>query len=331
MTRPLLRPSLLLAAACLTALSGCDRLVGLAPLLTQVTSCGMAVGAQDLARLAEGPAIFVDAVRVVVDEVGRQAQAVGRGLQGGVSLDGKALAALGPYAWQGEGGYRREAGDGRGFTLRFTYGEGVPGKAAGAPLEADLTRLDSYVPDALALLNPAGARGPLFPLVQATGLTGGTLAFRDEALRLAVGSTVATTLQGYALQLAVTTRPMTAGGLVQALAAREVALDLRDTALRDPARGFALTMKRFGLTVGLDGTTRLGGDYVVEVASGALRYVGAVSTADGRPRLSLRCTEDASSEFAAVTWADGKPELAWRGGRSALSLPALAPARIDAP
>ncbi|MEB3327655.1 MAG: hypothetical protein VKQ33_00310 [Candidatus Sericytochromatia bacterium] len=314
----------------LVALPGCDRLVALAPLLTTVTACGVAVGPRDVVRLAEGPAIFVDAVRVVVDEVSRQAQAVGRGLQGGVSLDGQALAALGPYAWQGEGAYRRAAGEGRSFSLRFTYGEGVPGKAPGAPLEADLTRLDSYVPDALALLNPAGARGPLFPLVQAAGLTGGTLAFRDEALRLAVGSTAATTLEGYALQLTVSTKPLTAGGLVRALGTREVALDLRDTALRDPARGFALTLKRFDLTVGLDGTTRLGGDYMVEVASGALRYVGAVSTAAGQARLSLRCTEDAESEFAAVTWTEGRPELSWRGGRSPLTLPSLGPAQPDA-
>jgi hypothetical protein len=322
-----LRPTSLLLAGGLTVLTSCDSLRAFAPLLTSAAPCGVAIRTQDMVKLAEGPAIFVDAVRVVVEEVGRQAQAVSRALQGGVTLDGKALAALGPYAWQGEGGYRREAADGRSFTLRFTYGEGVPGKTPGTPVEADLTRLDSYVPDALALLNPAGTRGPLFPLVQATGLTGGSLAFRDEALRLAVGSTAATTLQGYALQLTLSTRPLTAGGLLQALTAREVGLDLRDTALRDPARGFALTMKRFGLTVGLDGSARLGGDYVVEVASGALRYVGAVTTADGQPRLSLRCNEDAASEFAAVTWVGGRPELAWGGGRSALSLPALAAAQ----
>lgn len=323
--------SLCLAVAATVALTACDRLVALAPLVAQVTTCGQPLGAQDLVRLAEGPAIFVDAVRVVVDEVGRQARSVSQGLQGGFALNGEALQAIGPYAWQGEGAYQRKVNAERTFTLRFAYGEGVPGKTAGAPVEADLARLDSYVPDALALLNPAGKRGPLFPLVQATGLSSGKLAFRDEALRLAVGSAASTTLEGYALQLALSTRPMTAAGLLKALEAREVTLDLRDTSLRAPAKDFALTMKRFELTVGLDGTTRLGGEYVVELQSGALRYVGAVTQDPTGPRLSLRCSEAADSEFAAVAWANGKPELSWRGGRATLTLAALKPVLTETP
>ena len=323
--------ALFLALACTTTLTACDRLVALVPLVAQVTTCGTPVTAQDLVKLAEGQAIFVDAVLVVVDEVGRQARSVGQALQGGISLNGEALAALGPYAWQGEGGYTRTVSPERSFSLRFAYGTGVPGKAAGAPLEADLTRIDSYVPDALALLNPGGQRGPLFPLVQSTGLTSGRLAFRDEALRLAVGSAASTTLEGYALQLALSTRPMTASELLAALKAREVSLDLRDTSLRAPAKDFALTIKRFELTVGLDGNTRLGGEYVVELQSGALRYVGAVTQQDSGPRISLRCEEDAASEFAAVSWANGKPELSWRGGRTALTIASLKPVLTETP
>lgn len=323
--------ALFLAAVSATTLTACDRLVALAPLVAQVTTCGTPVTAQDLVKLAQGPAIFVDAVRVVVDEVGRQARSVGEALQGGISLNGEALAAIGPYTWQGEGGYTRKVSPERSFSLRFAYGTGVPGKTAGAPLEADLTRIDSYVPDALALLNPSGQRGPLFPLVQATGLTSGRLAFRDEALRLAVGSAASTTLEGYALQLALSTRPMTASELLAALKAREVSLDLRDTSLRAPAKDFALTIKRFELTVGLDGSTRLGGDYVVELQSGALRYVGAVTQQDSGPRISLRCEEDAASEFAAVSWANGKPELSWRGGRTALTIASLKPVLTETP
>lgn len=317
--------SLFLAVVCTTAVTACDRLADIAPLLAQVTTCGRPLTAQDLLKLAEGPAIFVDAVRVVVDEVGRQARSVGQALQGGVSLNGEALAAIGPYAWQGDGGYTREVSPERAFSLRFFYGTGITGKTAGVPLEADLTRIDSYVPDALALLNPSGPRGPLFPLVQATGLTTGRLNFRDEALRLAVGSTASATLKGYALQLALSTRPMTASELLAALKAREVSLDLRDTSLRAPAKDFALTIKRFELTVGLDGSTRLGGEYVVALQSGALRYVGAVTQQDSGPRISLRCEEDAASEFAAVAWADGKPELSWRGGRTAFTIAPLTP------
>lgn len=325
--RPIVSFALVLVAS---ATAGCEQLLALAPLLPQAAFCGTPTGAQDLVRLAEGPALFVDAVRVVVAEVGRQAQVVGRGVQGGLSLDGKALEALGPYAWQGDGAYRREAAADRAFTLRLTYGEGVPGKVTGAPLEADLTRLDSYVPDALALLDPAGKRGPLFPLVVASGLTSGKLAFRDEALRLEVGSAVRTELQGFGLRLSLATSPLTASGLLTRLAERRLTFSLKDTALTHPGRGFQLAIKRFDVTVGLDGEAEAGGDYAVEVTNGTLRYVGAVTTTRGGPRLSLRCSEDASTEFAAVAWVNGKPELTWNGGRSPLTVPALAPLRTDA-
>ncbi|MEB3198416.1 MAG: hypothetical protein VKP62_14545 [Candidatus Sericytochromatia bacterium] len=325
MTRVLLFSATLSA---MFASSACDRLQALAPLLPELLVCGAPVLPQEMARLGEGPALFVDAVRVLTAEVARQTRQLSSALQGGVRLDGQVFEALGPYAWQGQGTYQREAADDRVYRLRLYWGEGHAGKAVDQPLEAELTRLDSYVPDLLALINPAGVRGPLFPLLQPTPLPGGGWGFRDEALRLDVGTVLKTTTQGFTLQLALGSTRQTLGALARQIASRRLPLSLEDTAMTHVGRGFKLGIKRFGVTVSLDdGAVTPQGDYLFEAQHGPVRFWGAVTTAAEGPRVSLRCSEAEDGEFASLTWRDGKAHMAWKGGSSAFSLPGLAKLR----
>lgn len=297
----------------------------LAAVLPAVGFCGAEARTQDLAKLGEGPALFVDAMRVVATEVSQQARSLANGLQGGLSVDQRALEALGPYQWKGTGTYQREAAADRAFRLRFFYGDGVAGKAAGTPIEADLAKLESYVPDVRALLDPSLAKGPLFPLVEAAGLTSGRLGFRDEALRFDVGSLVNANLKGYGLKLNVGTTKNTVNGLLKQLGERKLALSLEDTAMENPAAGFRLTIKKFDLGVGLGGQADLGGDYLFEVANGPLKYFGAVKTVAGVPAVSLRCGETDATEFATIGFVEGRADVKFKTENFPITLPGLAP------
>jgi hypothetical protein len=307
-----------MAGGTATTTSGCNELATALPALG---FCGTAVAPAELVKLGEGPALFVDAMRIVASEVATQAQLLAKSLQGGVQLDQNALQAVGPYKWQGGGTYSRQAATDRAFRLRFFYGSGVAGKTAGTPIESDLARLDSYVPN---LLNPAQG-GPLFPLVEAAGFSSGRLGFRDEALRFDLGSLVTADLKGYGLNLNVGTTQNTVGSLLKQLGERKLAFSLGDTAMTNTAAGFKLAVKKFDLTVGLDGKADLGGDYLFEVANGGLKYFGAVKTAGGIPALSLRCGEDQATEFATMSFVDGKADMKLRTDNFPINLPGLAP------
>ena len=304
------------------ASGGCAELAAVLPV---VGFCGAETRTQDLAKLAEGPAYFVDAMRTVATEVAQQANSLANGLQGGVSVDQRALAALGPYQWKGTGTYQREAAADRAFRLRFFYGDGVQGKAAGTPVEADLAKLESYVPDLRALIDPSVAKGPLFPLVEASGVTSGRLGLRDEALRFDVGSLVNADLKGYGLKLNVGTTRNTVNGLLGQLAQKKLALSLEDTAMENAAAGFRLAIKKFDLGVGLDGKADLGGDYLFEVTNGALKYFGAVKTVAGVPAVSLRCGETDATEFATIGFVEGRADVKVKAENFPITLPGLAP------
>lgn len=318
-TRSIIGSLALLATA--GASAGCDTILAAIP---EIGFCGDTAPTAELLKLGEGPALFVDAVRQVGLEVGAQTGAIGGGMAKGFDVSRQALDALGPYQYQGTGSYKRDVASDRAFRLRFFYGDGVPGKAAGTPLEADLTKLDSYV-SVGNLLDPSGGKGPLFPLVDATGLTGGTLKFNDAALRFDLGSLVTANLKGYGLQLALGTKQASPGELVKQIADKKLAFSLADTAMTNPAHGFSLTVKKFDLTYGLDGQAALGGDYQFEVKNGALKYFGAVTTTGGVPFVSLRCGETASSEFATIAFASGKADFKIRTENFPITLPGLAP------
>jgi hypothetical protein len=310
------------AMAAGTTSSGCAELAAVLPTLG---FCGTETPTAELAKLGEGPALFVDAMRVVTTEVSQQARSLANGLQSGISVDQRAIEALGPYQWKGTGTYQREAAADRAFRLRFFYGDGVAGKAAGTPIEADLAKLESYLPDARALLDPSVPKGPLFPLVEAAGFSSGRLGLRDEALRFDVGSLVSTTLEGYGLRLNVGTTRNTVNGLLRQLGERKLALSLEDTAMENVGAGFRLAVKKFDLGVGLDGKADLGGDYLFEVTNGGLKYFGAVKTVGGNPSLSLRCGETEATEFATMTFVEGRADMKLRAENFPITLPGLAP------
>ncbi len=305
------------------ASGGCAELAAVLPL---VGFCGAETRTQDLAKLGEGPALFVDAMRIVATEVSQQARSLANGLQSGLSVDQRALEALGPYQWKGTGTYQREAAADRAFRLRFFYGDGVAGKAAGTPVEADLASLASYLPDVRALIDPSLPKGPLFPLVEAAGLSSsGRLGLRDEALRFDVGSLVSTNLKGYGLKLNVGTTRSTVSGLLKQLGERKLALSLEDTLMENQAAGFRLAIKKFDLGVGLDGKADLGGDYLFEVTNGPLKYFGAVKTVAGIPSVSLRCGETDATEFATISFVEGRADVKFKTENFPISLPGLQP------
>lgn len=310
---------LMLGGAGLAGTTGCDQLL---PLLPELGFCGQTATPSELAKLAEGPALFIDALHQVALEVGGQSSEVGNGLNAGLDLKGQALEALGPYAYEGQGTYEREVASDRAFRLRFFYGDGVAGKTAGAPLEADLTKIESYLPN---LLNPLAGQGPLFPLVEATGLTSGSLQFRDDALRFDLGSLLSTTLKGYDLQLSLGTTKNTPGELIRQVQDRKLSFSLEDTRMARPDMAFNLTIKRFDLTYGLDGEASLGGDYLFEVENGPLSYYGAVKTVEGAPFASLRCGPGEASEFATLSFAEGRADFRMSGENFPITLPGLAP------
>lgn len=319
------RLALLTAAAALAAASqGCDTLAANLPALA---FCGAAASPQQVLQLAEGPSIFVDAIRTLAAEVSGQSQAVGSGLQKGFDVSQQALQALGPYQYDGTGTYTRQAADDRKYRLRFFYGSGVPGKTPDTPIDADLSRVDSYVttPNFTNGFNLGTAEGPLFPLLASTGLTSGTLNFNDAALRLDVGSVLSTTLKGYGLSLSLGTARSTIGGLVQQLGAKQLALSLADTSMTNAATGFALAITKFDVTAGLNGTADLGGEYGFSVSQGPLTYFGDVTTTAGSPTLSLRCSPAAASEFATVSFAQGAASVHFNTQNLPITLPGLAP------
>lgn len=308
------------------ALSGCDILAAALP---QLGFCGATVPTTQLAKLAEGPAYFIDAVRVIGQEVGAQANSVGSGVARGFDVSHNALDALGPYQYQGSGAYQRDVASDRAFRLRFYYGDAVPGKTSGAPLEADLTQLGSYLPPGglPALLDPSAPKGPLFPLLQSTGLTSGNLQFRDTALRFDLASLLKTTMQGYAMQLSLGTQQQSLGSLVSQLQSGKVALSLADTAMTNPANGFSLAIKQFDVTYDMTGSAQLGGNYLFQVSQGPMSYFGAVQMVNGSPVASLRCTAAADTEFATMSFTNGRADFKMRGENFPITLPGLAPAK----
>lgn len=323
----MLRLHAVLAVTALGLALAAEGCTGLLANLPALAFCGATTTADQVLKLAEGPAIFVDAIRTIGGEVGGQASTVGKGLDQGFSVQQTALSALGPYSYAGTGTYTRQAADDRSFRLRFFYGDGVPGKTSDTPIDGDLSQVSSYVtvPNFTSGLNPSSFEGPLFPLLQASGLTSGTLNFNDNALRLDVGSVLSTTLKGYGLKLALGTSRNTLGGLVQEVGQQKISLSLADTAMTNAASGFSLAINRFDLTTGLDGSTSLGGEYGFTVTSGAIQYFGDVTTTGGSPVLSLRCTATAESEFASVSFASGAAAVHFNTQNLPISLPGLAP------
>ncbi|MDB5099188.1 MAG: hypothetical protein JWM80_3609 [Cyanobacteria bacterium RYN_339] len=317
---------LLLSAGILAAAASAQACDALNAYLPALAFCGDQAKPSELAKLAEGPALFVDAIRTVAGEVGGQTQAVGNGLQKGFDVSQQALQALGPYNYSGTGTYTRAAADDRSFRLRFFYGNGVAGKSPDTPVEADLARLDSYVtaPNFTNGFDLSNARGPLFPLIEATGISSGKLAFNDAALRFDVGSILKTTLKGYNLSLGLGTGRNTISTLVQQVNAGKLTLSLADTAMTNAAQGFSLSITKFDLTAGLDGSTSLGGDYGFAVTNGALKYFGAVKTVGGIPALSLSCTQT-TTPFATVSFASGKADVKINADSFPITLPGLAP------
>jgi hypothetical protein len=321
LSRPLLTLALAAAAG---AAQACDALNAYLPALA---FCGDTAKASEIVKLAEGPAIFVDAIRTLAGEVGGQTQTVGKGLKSCFDVSGQALSALGPYHYDGTGVYSRQAADDRSFRLRFFYGSGVSGKTADTPIDADLSRLDSYVtvPTFTNLFDLGNAKGPLFPLIEASGLTSGKLAFNDAALRFDVGSILKTTLKGYDLRLGLGTSRNTVGQLLEQVASKQLTLSLADTAMTNAAQAFSLSITKFDLTAGLDGSTSLGGEYGFAVNSGPLKYFGAVKTVSGAPVLALSCSQTAGAEFATVSFASGKADVKVKTANFPLTLPGLAP------
>jgi hypothetical protein len=318
--------SVLLASIASLAIAsqGCDTLLANLPALA---FCGASATPQQVLQLAEGPAIFVDAIRAIAGEVTGQSQAIGGGLSQGFDTSRSALEAFGPYHYDGTGSYSRKAAADRAFRLRFFYGDGVAGKTAGTPLDADITRLDSYlkVPNYGSGFDITSAQGPLFPLLLGSGISTGKLALNDQALRLDVGSLLKTTLKGYDLSLNLGTARSTMGQLIQQIGQKQITLSLADTAMTNAAAGFGLTLTKFNLTAGLDGSTQLGGDYGFAVTSGLLKYFGNVTTTGGAPALSLRCGETAASEFATVSFVGGAANVKFNSQNMPITLPALAP------
>lgn len=306
------------------AVHGCDVLTAVLP---ELGFCGDTVPTANLAKLGEGPAMFIDAVRILAEEVGAQSESVGNGLSKGLDVSGSAMEAVGPYQYQGSGAYRREAASDRAFQMRFFYGEGVSGKTAGAPLEADLTKLDSYLPPGglPALFDPSAPKGPLFPLITTTGFTSGALKFQDSALRFDLASVLKTTLKGYDMQLNLGTKRQSLGELVTQLASGKVGLSLADTAMSNPAEGFTLAIKQFDMTYDAKGTAALGGNYMFQASHGPMKYIGAVSTTNGVPFASLRCSESADTEFATISFAGGKADFKMNMQNFPITLPGLAP------
>ncbi|MFN3429971.1 MAG: hypothetical protein ACK46X_08460 [Candidatus Sericytochromatia bacterium] len=305
------------------AIHGCEFLTAVLP---EVGFCDQIVPTMDLAKLGEGPALFVDAVRIIGQEVGAQSQSVGGGLSKGLDVSGSAMQAIGAYQYSGSGAYRREAAADRAFQLRFFYGDGVTGKTPGAPLEADLTKLESYLPPGglPALLDPSAPKGPLFPLITTTGLTSGSLNFRDQALRFDVASLLKTNLKGYDMQLNLGTKRQSLGELVGQLAAGKVSLSLADTAMSNPAQQFTLAIKQFDMTYDVNGQAKLGGNYMFQVSHGPMKYLGAVTTTNGVPAVSLRCGESADTEFATISFANGSADFKYQAKNFPITLPGLA-------
>lgn len=306
------------------AVHGCDVLTAVLP---ELGFCGEVVPTMNLAKLGEGPAMFIDAVRIIGQEVGAQSKGVGNGLSKGLDVSGSAMEAIGPYQYQGSGAYRRDAAADRAFQLRFFYGDGVSGKTAGAPLEADLTKVESYLPPGglPALLDPSAPKGPLFPLITTTGFTSGALKFQDSALRFDVGSLLKTNLKGYDLQLNLGTKRQSLGELLGQLAGGKVGLSLADTAMSNPAEGFTLAIKQFDMTYDVNGTAALGGNYMFQVSHGPMKYIGAVTTTNGVPSASLRCSESPSTEFATISFAGGQADFKMNAQNFPITLPGLAP------
>jgi hypothetical protein len=317
---------LVLSAGILAAAASAQACDALNAYLPALAFCGDQARPSDLAKLAEGPALFVDAIRTVAGEVGGQTQAVGTGLSKGFDVSQQALQALGPYNYAGTGTYTRQAADDRSFRLRFFYGDGVPGKTPDTPIDADLARLDSYVttPNFANGFDLGSARGPLFPLIEGSGLTSGKLAFNDAALRFDVGSILKTTLKGYNLNLGLGTGRNTIGSLLQQVNSGKLTLSLADTSMTNPAQAFSLTVTKFDLTAGLDGSASLGGQYGFAVTNGPLKYFGAVTTTGGVPALSLACSQT-GSPFATVSFANGQANVKVNTDNFPISLPGLAP------
>jgi hypothetical protein len=318
---------LLLSAGILAAGASAQACDALNAYLPALAFCGDQAKPADLAKLAEGPALFVDAIRTVAGEVGGQTQAVGNGFAKGFDVSQQALQALGPYNYTGTGTYSRKAADDRSFRLRFFYGDGVPGKTPDTPVDADLARLDSYVkaPNFTGGFDLTTAQGPLFPLIVASGVSSGHLGFNDNALRFDVGSLLDTTLKGYKLSLGLGTGRNTVSTLLSQLNAGKLTLSLADTAMTNAAQGFSLTITKFDLTAGLDGSTSLGGDYGFAVTNGPLKYFGAVKTVAGVPALSLSCSQGATTPFATVSFANGNAQVKVNTDNFPITLPGLAP------
>lgn len=318
---PVALPAMLVATSAFG--TGCDQLL---PLLPALAFCDAPAAPSDLAKLAEGPALFVDAVRALATEVGGQAKGIGDGINQGLKFDTKVLDVLGPYNYGGNGAYSRKAADDRSFRLRFFYGDGVAGKAPGTPLEADMSKLSSFfnASSFADLLNPTSTKGPLFPLIEAAGFTSGKLAFNDAALRLDAGTQLASAISGYDMKLNIATQRVSAGTILRQLGERKLGLSLEDTGMTRADMGFAITIKKFDMTVGLNGAAETGGNYLFGVTNGPLKYVGAVETLAGVPSLSLRCSDDPKTEFAVASFAGGKADVKFKSGNFPITLPGLA-------
>lgn len=343
--RPLLAA---LGTLALVGSSGCQELLAVLPALS---FCGQAAPSQEILRLAEGPALFVDVMGAVAKDVGGQGQAMGKGLQGGLSFKGLqgsdlVMGALGAYSYQGQGAYQRPAEDGRSYRLGFYYGPGVAGKTEGAPIEADLARVDSYLkaPDLGSLIGSGlgglaaggiaggigagtnGFAGPLFPLVQAVGISEGKLNFRDDILAFDVGGGLEAKREGYDMKLSVGTLKQGFGSFVRGLGEGKIKLSLADTSMSRPDRAFKLSVARFDATLALNGQApELGGTYALSVEQSGLKYFGVVTTPASGPVLALSCQADGTRPFASVSFAGGKPEVKLESGNLPLGFPALKP------
>lgn len=343
------RPALLaLSTLALLGASGCQGLLAFLPALS---FCGTAAPSAEILRLAEGPAMFVDVMGALAKDLGGQGQAVGRSLQSGLSFQGLkgsdvVLKALGAYNYEGTGGYKRGGEDGRSYRLGFFYGSGVAGKTEGAPLEADLARIDSYLkaPDLGSLIGSLGAgtssgisggfageasngfAGPLFPLVQALGVSEGKLSFRDDIVAFDAGGAMVSQREGYDLKLSVGTVKQGFGAFIKGLGEGKIKLSLADTSMSRPDRGFKLSVARFDATLGLNGNApELGGTYSLAIEQSSLKYHGVVTTPASGPVLALSCQADGTKPFASVSFVGGKPEVKLESGNLPLGFPALKP------
>lgn len=339
-------PTLLLLTGAMA--TGCQELLAVLPALS---FCGQAAPSAELLKLAEGPAMFVDVLGALGKDIGGQGQAMGQALQGGLSFQGLkggdlVMGALGPYSYEGQGRYQRPGQDGRSYRLGFFYGPGVPGKKDGDPLEADLGRVESFVkaPDLNALIGSGlgalagnsqglgsggGANpfaGPLFPLVDALGISQGKLSFRDDLVSFDVGGGLEAKREGYDLKLSLGTARQGFGSFIKGLGEGKIRLSLADTAMSRPERGFKLSVSKFDATLALNGSApELGGQYALAVEQSGLKYFGVVTTPSSGPVLALSCQADGTKPFASVSFVGGKPEVKVEGGNLPLAFPALKP------